>query len=181
MNDPAPAPPNYFDDFESRAKKLRAEKRRTKLLQNALKEARERRAREQSESSLSTSSGSRTVTPLRPKGVVTPISPPPRSPSPARPATELKQPRPPSASESKRPSSDPQDNRIKPADTPEIPKRKPGPDASDSSGDSMTSLIYDERSSSSPDDPTKMSISDIIRVKMMMKEKKKRVKKILTC
>ena len=47
------------------------------------------------------------------------------------------------------------------------------------SSDSKSSLLDEDRLLESPDDPTGMSINDILRVKQMMKEKKKRVRKIL--
>ena len=48
------------------------------------------------------------------------------------------------------------------------------------SSDSKSSLLDEDRLLESPDDPTGMSINDILRVKQMMKEKKKRIRKILT-
>ena len=130
------AGPAYYDSetVQERMKKLRAERRRQKLLENAISEARERR-RENGEDEASTSA-----------------SPPPPYGSPWS-------------------------------------KKGGSPTASggevnlgfsgEKRGESASLMEEERKSASSPEDPTMMSIADILRVKEMMKEKKKRVRKIL--
>ena len=121
-------------DKAALAKKMRAEKRRNHLLENALKEARERRFRERST--------------LDSDAV---------KPAPAYWSNAKAQ-----RYEATAATADDVNASVY-----------------SYSNESKTSLLDDDRKTDSPDDPTVMSISDILRVKQMMKEKKKRVRKIL--
>ena len=117
-------------------KKARAEKRRNKLLENALQEARDRRYRERS-----TLDEYDVTPPAAAAAAVTTTWGAQKS----------------MGSRSSRMSFDGIGSR----------------------NESHASLLDDDRKTDSPEDPTGMAIADILRVKQLMKERKKRVRKIL--
>ena len=139
LDKPVYSGPAYYSNetVQERMKKLRAERRRQKLLDNAATEARVRRERENTE--VDEQSDEKTP------------SPPPPYGSPWN----------------KKPGS--------PASGGEINLGFAG----EKRGESSSLMEEERRSASSPEDPTMMSIADIMRVKEMMKERKKRVRKIL--